>query len=120
MLLPTTIQRLEGAVIFAAATYFYAVSGFPWLWFLVLLFSMDISMIGYLFNTTVGACIYNLGHNFVIPALLLVTGFVWDTRAVLALGLIWLAHVGVDRALGYGLKLESGFKDTHLGRIGKE
>jgi hypothetical protein len=34
------------------------------------------------------------------------------------LALIWLAHIGIDRALGYGLKYASGFGFTHLGRIG--
>ena len=32
---------------------------------------------------------------------------------------IWTAHIAMDRALGYGLKLPTGFTDTHLGRIGK-
>ena len=34
--------------------------------------------------------------------------------------MIWLAHIGIDRALGYGLKYSTGFGFTHLGRIGKE
>lgn len=117
MLLPPAIQRIEGAVIFAAAVYFYFASGFPWLWFLVLLLSFDISMVGYLFNPKAGANLYNLGHSFVLPVVLLVSGYALGNRVMLALGLIWVAHIGLDRVFGYGLKLESGFKDTHLGRI---
>jgi hypothetical protein len=30
-----------------------------------------------------------------------------------------MAHIGIDRALGYGLKYSAGFGFTHLGRIGK-
>jgi hypothetical protein len=26
-------------------------------------------------------------------------------------------HIGMDRALGFGLKYETDFKDTHLGRV---
>lgn len=29
----------------------------------------------------------------------------------------WLAHIGADRLLGYGLKYPSSFKDTHLQRV---
>ncbi len=32
---------------------------------------------------------------------------------------VWTAHIAMDRALGYGLKLSTGFSDTHLGRIGQ-
>jgi hypothetical protein len=30
---------------------------------------------------------------------------------------IWIVRIGVDRALGYGRKYPSGFKDTHLQRV---
>ncbi|KKB35215.1 hypothetical protein QY97_01956 [Bacillus thermotolerans] len=36
---------------------------------------------------------------------------------VLAVGLIWSAHIGMDRAIGYGLKYSTHFKDTHLNRV---
>ena len=38
---------------------------------------------------------------------------------ILLIAMIWLAHIGFDRALGYGLKYERGFGFTHMGRIGK-
>jgi hypothetical protein len=38
----------------------------------------------------------------------------------LSLATIWIAHIGFDRALGYGLKYGSGFTHTHLGRIGRD
>lgn len=34
-----------------------------------------------------------------------------------AVALIWLLHIGFDRAIGYGLKYPSSFKETHLGRV---
>ena len=30
---------------------------------------------------------------------------------------IWLAHIGVDRMVGYGLKYPTSSKDTHLNRV---
>ena len=38
---------------------------------------------------------------------------------VLAVALVWCAHIGFDRALGYGLKYAAGFRETHLGRLGR-
>ncbi|MGC2141572.1 MAG: DUF4260 family protein [Methylovirgula sp.] len=35
------------------------------------------------------------------------------------IALIFMAHVGFDRALAYGLKYPTSFGDTHLGRIGR-
>ncbi len=34
-------------------------------------------------------------------------------------GILLVAHVGMDRAFGYGLKYPTSFQDTHLGRIGR-
>ena len=49
----------------------------------------------------------------------MVVGFVSGLPAAMAGALIWIAHIGFDRALGYGLKYATGFRDTHLGRIGR-
>jgi hypothetical protein len=38
----------------------------------------------------------------------------------LSLGLIWCAHIGLDRAIGYGLKYGASFGHTRLGRIGRD
>jgi hypothetical protein len=47
------------------------------------------------------------------------TGLALSAPLVLSIAMIWLAHIGIDRALGYGLKYFAGFGFTHLGRIGK-
>ena len=96
-----TFQRIEGAVIFAAALYFYWQSGFSWVWFAVLLFSIDVSMAGYLVNNKVGAMVYNLGHSLALPILLFVLGFVsnnWLCWALLLSGWLtwaWIARSGL-------------------------
>jgi hypothetical protein len=76
-------------------------------------------MIGYLRGTTVGALLYNLGHTYLLPALTILYG--WHERhvLVLAIGIIWLGHVGFDRFAGYGLKYDTDFKNTHLGNLFK-
>lgn len=75
----------------------------------------DLSMVGYLKDERVGARAYNALHTYLLPALL--GGAAWWTGAALAgqVALVWIAHIGFDRVLGFGLKLPTGFGDTHLG-----
>ena len=115
---PIKYQRIESAVVFVASLYFYVHLKLPLVLFFVFLFSIDIFMVGYLKSKVVGARLYNIGHSLIIPPLLLVIGVAMDRRMIIAAGLIWLAHIGFDRALGYGLKLPTDFTDTHLGKIG--
>jgi hypothetical protein len=78
----------------------------------------DLSMAGYALGPKIGAWTYNAAHNYVLPLLLI--GFGWlNQPSFLPIACIWLVHIGVDRALGYGLKSESGFATTHLGPIGR-
>ena len=118
MLNTTLIQRIEGLVIFVAITYFYFGYGFSLLWYLVFLLSFDISMMGYLRDAVLGAYIYNIVHSFVLPVLFLLFGFIFGWQVVIGFSLIWLAHISLDRAFGYGLKKKSGFNHTHLGSFG--
>lgn len=113
-------QRIESVTIFLAVFYFYLHLRFNIVLFFVFLLVIDLFMVGYLISNKIGAHIYNAGHNYVNPAFLIVLGNIIPSRPILALGLIWLAHIAFDRALGYGLKLETGFQDTHLGKIGKK
>jgi uncharacterized protein DUF4260 len=53
------------------------------------------------------------------PMSLMIAGFALASPLTLSIAMIWLAHIGIDRALGYGLKYEAGFTFTHLGRIGQ-
>jgi hypothetical protein len=113
-------QRIEAAAIFAASLFIYIKLDFSILVFILLLFVFDVFMIGYLFNSKIGAYCYNLGHSMIAPPILFAIGFATDTRILIGFSLIWFAHIGMDRFLGYGLKFTSGFKETHLGHIGKK
>ena len=91
------------------------------LWLIVpAFFLVDLSMVGYLAGPQLGALTYNAAHNWTVGLIVLGIGWWLAISGVLLAGAILLAHVGMDRALGYGLKLPTGFQDTHLGRIGRE
>jgi Domain of unknown function (DUF4260) len=110
--------RLEAVAAFAAGLALYGLNGGPWLLVVPLLLVPDVSMVGYLRDARLGAFTYNLVHNWALGLAVLGMG-AWSGIAwVVLAGAILIAHVGMDRALGYGLK-GSSFHDTHLGPIGK-
>lgn len=78
----------------------------------------DLSMLGYLAGPRVGAGVYNAGHGYLLPMVLLGVYAITSSAVAGVVALAWVFHIAVDRALGYGLKLEEGFRSTHLGRIG--
>lgn len=112
------VLHVEGATLFVVATWAYlALLDGSWLVFLALILVPDVSLVGYLVSPRPGAWIYNLVHNEALPVVLVATGLATDVRPVLTAGLVLAAHVGMDRAAGYGLKFASGFKDTHMQRL---
>lgn len=113
------VLRLEGLCVLIAALVAYSkfVSG----WGTIALFFLapDVSFLGYLAGPKVGAVTYNVAHSYIGAIACLVAGFILPAPVVLCAGIIWSAHIGFDRALGYGLKYSAGFGFTHLGRIGR-
>ncbi|CQR85430.1 protein of unknown function [Paracoccus aminovorans] len=115
-------QRTEGAGLALGGLLIAALAAPGWgvlLWLAILL-APDLAMLGYLAGPRAGAALYNLVHLYALPFLLAAAGVALGLTGLIAGGGLWLAHIGIDRALGYGLKLPSGFRDTHLGRIGRE
>ncbi len=113
------LLRLEGLTLFAGMVWLYWTWGGSWWVFVVLFLAPDLSFVAYLADERSGAIVYNAAHSYMAPVALLTTGFAVGEPLVLSIAMIWLAHIGIDRALGYGLKYQSGFGFTHLGRIGK-
>lgn len=113
----TAWQRLEGAATVAASLVIYAGIDASW-WLCALIFIPDLSIAGYLLGSQRGQTIYNTAHNYALPLLLAIGGYWVSNDLLLALAVIWIAHIGIDRTLGYGLKEQDGFKYTHLGMIG--
>jgi hypothetical protein len=113
------VLRLEAFALFVAGIFVYLqFNGHP-IWLLPLLLAPDVSMIGYLRGPRLGAVIYNLAHNLATALVVLASGWFTGIAPLALAGAILLAHVGMDRALGYGLKLPTDFRETHLGRIGR-
>lgn len=111
--------RLEGLCVLTAASIAYAKFGFGWGLFGGLFFAPDLSFAGYLLGPRVGALTYNLAHAYAGAVACLAIGMLLSAPALLGAGLLWSAHIGFDRALGYGLKYSAGFGLTHLGPIGR-
>ena len=113
--LPGLLLRVEGALVLLISTALFAKSGSGWLLYAVLFFTPDIFMLGYLRDPQLGASLYNLGHSYLAPACLYAVGFLTGFTLPGSIALIWIAHIGFDRMVGYGLKYSDGFKHTHLG-----
>lgn len=113
------LLRLEGAAIGAAALGAYVLLGESYLLLAVLFLAPDLAMLGYLGGRRLGSLAYNAIHTYVGPAALLAIGVGAGVQLAVTLGLIWTAHVGLDRAIGYGLKFaDAPFGETHLQRLG--
>lgn len=115
--LPKLMLHLEGLAVLIAAAAFYASHGYSWLAFALLLLTPDLVMLGYLWNIRTGTILYNLGHTYTGPLLLIGISLLTSSAVGLQMALIWLAHIGMDRTVGYGLKYPDSFKETHLARV---
>jgi hypothetical protein len=115
--LPGWLLRLEGAALLAAAIVLYADGGFSALAFVLLILAPDLSMLAYVAGPRAGALAYNVVHVLALPLALGTAGVLADSGVAVQVALIWFAHIGADRALGYGLKYPSAFSDTHLQRV---
>jgi hypothetical protein len=115
--LPRTLLHVEGLVIGAAAIVLYFHLDYPWWLLVVLVLAPDLSILGYLGGPAVGAVAYDVAHTYSLPVALATIGVLADADPATQIGLIWIAHIGIDRGIGYGLKYPTGFKETHLQRV---
>lgn len=114
------LLRLDGLVVFLATLPAYQALGGNWWVFALLILAPDLSMLGAMAGRIAGTRIYNLAHSYFVPVGIALAAWLAGADAVLPYMLIWTAHIAIDRALGYGLKYPGSFKDTHLGRMGKD
>jgi hypothetical protein len=113
---PRLLLHLEGLALLITVGIIYGQISGDWLLFAVLLFVPDVSMLGYMVNKSVGATVYNLGHFVGLPLALAGIGVMTAQPTLVSIALIWLAHIALDRAAGYGFKYNTAFKDTHMQR----
>jgi len=116
---PRLLLRLEGLGLAFAAILAYVKLGAPWWLFAVTILAPDLSMAGYLAGTRIGSIFYNAFHVTLVPLALALLGFLLPQFDLLAVSLVWLCHIGIDRAFGFGLKYRIGFAFSHLGRVGR-
>ncbi|MGR4872172.1 DUF4260 family protein [Variovorax sp. LARHSF232] len=112
------LLRAEGLALLALAAVVYARFGGEWSFFALTFLLPDLALLAYLAGPRAGAAAYNAAHSLLVPAALLALGLLADLGPAFDLGLIWTAHIGLDRALGFGLKYARGFAHTHLGQLG--
>lgn len=115
--MPSLFLRAEGLAILIASLVLYAHLRFNGWVLLVLFFSLDVFMIGYLKDTRIGSLVYNIGHTEVAPIALALISLALNWPIGVQFALIWFGHIGLDRMMGYGLKYPTVFQDTHLQRL---
>ena len=112
------IKLEEAAILAVSIVLLYRLNiQISWWLYLLLFFSPDIGMVGYLVNTRVGAFTYNFFHHKAVACLVLMAGIIQDNNYILFAGLLLLAHSAFDRILGYGLKYNDSFKHTSIGYL---
>ena len=112
------LLRVEGLALLALAAAAYGNFGGEWSFFALMFLLPDLALLAYLAGPRAGAAAYNAAHSLVVPAALLALGLLADLGRAFDLAMIWTAHIGLDRALGFGLKYARGFAHTHLGQLG--
>ncbi len=114
-----TLLQLEeiGQLILAIAVLYLQPLEFSWWLWLLFFFAPDISMIGYVINTKIGAYLYNIGHHKLTAVTVMIIGYILVRTDIQLIGYILFAHSCFDRVMGYGLKYNDSFKHTHLGSL---
>jgi hypothetical protein len=115
---PRVLLHAEGGAVAVAAIALYFSAGYPWWLLVALALAPDVSLAGYLAGQSAGTALYNAAHTYVPPVILGTVGIVAEADLAVQLALIWIMHIGADRAIGYGLKYPASFKQTHLQRVG--
>ena len=115
--MPNLLLRLEGLTVLIAAIVAYAHQGGSIWLFLALLLAPDIAMLAYKINVRIGSIAYNALHFYALPIVLAGVALATSQPTLLLIALIWFAHIGMDRVMGFGLKYPTEFKDTHMQRV---
>jgi hypothetical protein len=115
--MPRILLHLEGLVVLVGALIFYAALNGHWLLFILLFLVPDLSFLAYFAGRKTGSIIYNIVHSCVLPFILFMIGLLYDHALTMQIAVIWFAHIGTDRLVGYGLKYPNDFKTSHLSRV---
>jgi len=111
---PKLFLQVEGAAVLILCVFLYHQLHASWQLFAILFLAPDLFMLGYLANVRIGSAVYNFAHTYITPGILLAIAYLTVKPQLFPLALIWTAHIGFDRLLGFGLKYPTHFRDTHL------
>lgn len=114
------LLTLEEVAQFVLGIWLFSLLDFAWWWFPALILLPDLSMLGYLISPKAGAWSYNLFHHKLLAVCFIIAGYLSNNDGIALAGAILFAHSAMDRIFGYGLKYETSFHNTHLGKIGKQ
>ncbi|GIJ97416.1 hypothetical protein CAPN001_19850 [Capnocytophaga stomatis] len=114
------LLKLEYIALFVLGIVMFGQLEYEWWWFLVLFFVPDVSILGYLVNSKIGAICYNFAHHLGVAVVVFILGNYLNMNELSLAGSVLFAHSAFDRMLGFGLKYSDDFKNTHLGKIGKK
>lgn len=114
-----TLLKLEEIALFLFCIFLFNQLNFAWWWFPALLLLPDLGMLGYLISTKAGAFTYNLLHHRLVATSVAFYALTYGSDYWKLAAIILFAHISFDRAMGYGLKYNDSFSNTHLGVIGK-
>lgn len=114
-----TLLKLEELALFLLCIFLFGKLNFEWWWFPALLLLPDLGMLGYLVNPKTGAFTYNLVHHRLTASLIATYALTYGNEYWKLAAIILFAHISFDRLMGYGLKYNDSFNNTHLGVIGK-
>jgi len=116
------ILRAEETAMAALGIYFLSIHNLHlsvWIC-LIIFFSPDISMLGYLVNAKVGAISYNIFHHKAIAIAAVGMGFFMKIEVLMVIGILLFAHSSFYGMMGYGLTFLSCFNDTYIGKLKKD
>src|SRR5258708_2044035 len=116
---PGTLLRIEGGCVLVLSILCYREVNANWILFIALLLVPDLAILGYLHGVRAGTVLYNLVHTLTGPLLLIGFAILEKSPWLLAYGLIWTSHIGLDRLLGFGLKYPTRFKDANSKGVGQ-
>jgi hypothetical protein len=115
---PLLFSHLNGLALFVGSIVAYGVISGEWVAFILLLLVPDIAMLGYVLNSKVGAWVYNIGHSYGLAVVMMLAGFALEQTTIVSVGIILMAHIGMDQMVGYGYKYaDAEFSESHMKRI---
>ncbi len=124
---PALLLRWEAlCLVFATLVAYSMLLHSSWLLFLLLFLVPDVSLLGYALSQPLrlpaafAPALYNVAHTYSLPLVLLLGAWHLHWPRTEQIAVIWISHIAIDRALGFGLKYPGSFRRTHMQMMERE